>query len=121
MYRHVEFIDLITFFTLSPPQQFLASLGSIPGVGVAGGGGESSEVLSLPSAKIGKLIGKAGATIKDIQARGGARVKIDHEVRTLGLGAMYHHGLPMQHVPFCVTHTRDLPLPPFRPLGRLAR
>ena len=46
--------------------------------------------MNLPSAKIGKLIGKAGATIKDIQARGGARVKIDHEVRLLQMGSPLH-------------------------------
>lgn len=55
-------------------QSFLGAMASI------GAGGETSEILQIPSGKVGKLIGKAGSTIKDIQARGGARVKIDHEV-----------------------------------------
>ena len=53
---------------------------SFVGTLTTGPGGEASENLQVPSGKIGKLIGKAGATIKDIQARGGARVKIDHDV-----------------------------------------
>ncbi len=51
-----------------------ASLGHMGG----GGGGEVTEVMDVPADKIGRLIGRGGATIQAIQARGGSRIKIEH-------------------------------------------
>ena len=65
---------------------FLASVGA---------GGENNEILHIPSGKVGKLIGKGGSTIKDIQARGGARVKIDHEVGSVVNKVMRKHQIPV--------------------------
>lgn len=40
--------------------------------------GEAVDVVDVPADKIGRLIGRAGATIKVIQERGMTRLKVDH-------------------------------------------
>jgi rRNA processing protein Krr1/Pno1 len=42
------------------------------------GTGEASETVMCPHTFVGKVIGKGGETIRDLQGRSGARIQIDH-------------------------------------------
>uniref|UniRef100_A0A7S2QUF9 WW domain-containing protein n=2 Tax=Chlamydomonas chlamydogama TaxID=225041 RepID=A0A7S2QUF9_9CHLO len=68
--------------------------GMDPPAGLLGADGEVTEVVMVPNEKVGKLIGRAGATIKDLQARGMSRIKIDHNASG-------------DHKPVSVTGTRE--------------
>ncbi|KAG5175658.1 hypothetical protein JKP88DRAFT_337901 [Tribonema minus] len=53
----------------------LAAAGPPPGPGSGGGG--PTLTMSIPAERVGLVLGKGGATVKDIQARTGATVRID--------------------------------------------
>ena len=48
------------------------------GGGYGGGGGDPME-MEVPSSSVGKIIGKGGSKIRDLQEVSGARIKIDKE------------------------------------------
>jgi len=47
--------------------------------GIANGAGEYKEVIDCPKNLVGKLIGREGATIKDLQSRSKTQIQIDHD------------------------------------------
>lgn len=44
------------------------------------GGGEITEIMNCPGDKVGRIIGRMGATIKDLQSRTGTRIQVDQKV-----------------------------------------
>jgi far upstream element-binding protein len=52
-----------------------------PDLGTLGAvvGGETTEIVPVPLSKVGRVIGKGGATIKEIQLRCNTRLKVDHD------------------------------------------
>ncbi|MEW5315691.1 MAG: hypothetical protein WDW38_007101 [Sanguina aurantia] len=44
------------------------------------GGGEITEIVNCPGDKVGRIIGRMGATIKDLQSRTGTRIQVDQKV-----------------------------------------
>eukprot|EP00192_Tetraselmis_astigmatica_P003663 CAMPEP_0117666282 /NCGR_PEP_ID=MMETSP0804-20121206/10286_1 /TAXON_ID=1074897 /ORGANISM="Tetraselmis astigmatica, Strain CCMP880" /LENGTH=549 /DNA_ID=CAMNT_0005473803 /DNA_START=107 /DNA_END=1756 /DNA_ORIENTATION=+ len=51
-----------------------------PGIGSQPdyGSGEATEIIQCPPSIVGKVIGKGGETIRDLQNRTGARIQVDH-------------------------------------------
>ncbi|XP_074597506.1 uncharacterized protein LOC141852405 [Brevipalpus obovatus] len=44
-----------------------------------GGGGSDRKVITVPTSDVGKVIGRGGSTIKSIQSRTGARVRVNND------------------------------------------
>lgn len=42
-------------------------------------GGSATEVVMCPSDKVGRIIGRAGATIRDLETNNGTRIQVDHK------------------------------------------
>ncbi len=68
--------------------------GGPPGAGRAAGAPEIYDVwVEIPQLVVGRIIGKAGATIKEITARSGARVSVDNGA-TPGMALLHAFGRP---------------------------
>jgi len=59
--------------------------GGYGGGGRGGGGdygaGEAKVSFKIPSSEVGRVIGRQGSTIKDLQAKSGARIKVHNETQ----------------------------------------
>jgi hypothetical protein len=67
-----------------PSQQGMSGLPTSPSSGAGGGSGSGSgggpnKMVSIPNDKVGLIIGKGGATLRQIQEQSGARVVIPKE------------------------------------------
>ena len=60
------------------PGGVLPPIAAAPGVQSEYGSADASELIQCPPSFVGKVIGKGGETIRDLQNRSGARIQVDH-------------------------------------------